>query len=91
MYLEESQDPTKTVLQWATQCFQIIRTMVLRMESFWAYIEKQWMLKVDMWLIGNRHLLHAGQDTNAEIESYHRNMKAILRALKSRLVGRRID
>jgi hypothetical protein len=64
--------------------------MVLGAETFWAYVEKQWMPKVDMWLTGNRHLLHVGQDTNATIESYHGNMKAVLRALKSRLVGRRV-
>jgi hypothetical protein len=61
--------------------------MVSGAESFWAYIEKQWMPKVDMWLIGNRHLPQAGQDTNAMIESYHGNMKAVLKASKSHLVG----
>jgi hypothetical protein len=42
--------------------------------------------KLDMWLTGNRHLPHAGQDTNAAIESYHGNMKAVLKASKGRLV-----
>lgn len=44
------------------------------------YMEKQWMPKLDMWITNNRHLLHAGQDTNVAIESYHSNMKAILMA-----------
>jgi hypothetical protein len=65
--------------------------MVSGAESFWAYIEKQWMPKVDMWLIGNRHLPQAGQDTNAMIESYHGNMKAVLKASKSHLVGWHLD
>jgi hypothetical protein len=47
--------------------------------------------KLDMWLTGNHHLPHAGQDTNAAIESYHGNMQAVLRASKGRLVGRRVD
>jgi hypothetical protein len=49
------------------------------------------MPKVDMWLTSNRHLPHVGQDTIAAIESYHGNMKAVLKASKSRLVGRRVD
>jgi hypothetical protein len=49
------------------------------------------MPKVDMWLSGNQHLPHAGQDTSTAIESYHGNMKAVLRASKSRLVGQRMD
>jgi hypothetical protein len=53
MYLEESRDSTKTVSQWTTQCFQNIRTMVSGAEAFWAYVEKQWMPKLDMWLTGN--------------------------------------
>jgi hypothetical protein len=91
MYLEESRDPTKIVLEWVRQCFQNIRTMVSGVEAFWVYVEKQWMLNLDMWLTGNQHLPHAGQDTNAAIESYHDNMKAVLRASKGRLVGRCVD
>jgi hypothetical protein len=49
------------------------------------------MPKVNMRFIGIRHLPHARQDINAAIESYHGNMKAIFKASKSRLVGRRID
>jgi hypothetical protein len=49
------------------------------------------MPKLDMWLTCNQHLPRAGQDTNMAIESYHGNMKAILKASKGRLVGRRMD
>jgi hypothetical protein len=49
------------------------------------------MPKLDMWLTGNQNLPHVGQDTNAAIESYHGNIKAVLRASKSRLVKRRVD
>lgn len=49
------------------------------------------MLKLDMWLTNNQYFPHSGQDTNAAIESYHGNMKAILRASKGRFVRCRID
>jgi hypothetical protein len=65
--------------------------MVLGVEAFWAYVEKQWMPKLDMWLICNLHLPHAEQDTNVATESYHDKMKAVLRASKGRLIGRRVD
>jgi hypothetical protein len=42
-----------------------------------------------MWLTGN--LPHVGQDTNAAMESYYDNMKAVLRASKGRLVRHRVD
>jgi hypothetical protein len=63
--------------------------MVSRVEAFWAYVEKQWMPKLEMWLTGN--LPHVGQDTNAAMESYYDNMKAVLRASKGRLVRHRVD
>jgi hypothetical protein len=49
------------------------------------------MPKLDMWLIDNGYLPHAGQDTNTAIESYCSNMKAVLKASKGRLVGRGMD
>lgn len=49
------------------------------------------MPKADMWVIGNRNIPHAGQDTNAAIESYHSSMKAILKASRGRFFGRRVD
>ena len=49
------------------------------------------MPKLDMWFTGNQNLPHVGQDTSAAIESYHGNMKAELRASKSRLVGCWVD
>jgi hypothetical protein len=54
-------------------------------------VEKQWMPKLDMWLTDNRHLPYTGQDTNAAIESYHGNMKAVLRASKGPLIERCVD
>jgi hypothetical protein len=66
-------------------------TMVSGAEAFWAYVEKQWMLKLDIWLTDNQHRPYAGQDTNVAIESYHGNMKAVFRASKSRLVRRQVD
>jgi hypothetical protein len=50
-----------------------------------------WLPKLSMWIMDNRHIPHAGQDTNAAIESYHSNMKGMLKASRSRLIGRRVD
>ena len=44
-----------------------------------------------MWIVGFRNLPYVGQDTNAAIESYHGYMKSILKAERSRMVGRRVD
>jgi hypothetical protein len=44
-----------------------------------------------MWLTGLRNIPHAGQDTTAAIESYHGNMKAILKQSHDKLKGRRVD
>ncbi len=44
-----------------------------------------------MWCVGARKIPHAGQNTNAAIESYHSNLKSILNSAKGRFVGRRMD
>ena len=44
-----------------------------------------------MWVMDNRHILHTRQDTNAAIESYNSNMKAMLKAPQSHLVGHQVD
>jgi hypothetical protein len=64
--------------------------MVSRVENFRTYVEKQWMLKLNMWLTGNKHLPQATQDMKATIESYHGKMKTVLRASKSCFIGRRM-
>lgn len=44
-----------------------------------------------MWCVGARRIPHAGQNTNAAIESYHSNLKNILHLAKERFVGRRMN
>jgi hypothetical protein len=44
--------------------------------------------KFEMWVMGNCNLPYVGQDTNIVIESYHANMKATLKVVKSRLLGK---
>jgi hypothetical protein len=41
--------------------------------------------------MGNWNFPYAGQDTNATIESYHANLKAILRTTKSQFSKRHVD
>ena len=91
MHIEESPIPSLTVNQYVQMRFETLKTLVTGAQAFWAYVEKQWMGKTDMWVTGNRHIPHAGQDTNAAIESYHANTKAVLKADKARLSGRRLD
>jgi hypothetical protein len=59
--------------------------------SFFEYFTKQWIRKADMWVTGFRNIPHAGQDTNAVVESYHANMKAMLATERRRMHGRRMD
>ena len=91
MYIEESPDSRLSVLDYVKARFARLKTLVSGAAAFWAYIEKYWMMKPEMWVTGNRHIPHAGQDTNAGIESYHGHTKATLKAEKSRLDGRRLD
>ena len=44
-----------------------------------------------MWVTGFYNILHARQDTNAAIESYHVNMKAMLACDRQRFHERRMD
>ncbi len=60
-------------------------------QTFWSYIILEWVLKCEMWVMGNWNLPYVGQDTNATIKSYHANLKATLRMAKSQLFGRCAD
>jgi hypothetical protein len=91
MYLFESPDPSKTVFEYARQYFDWLKTLVAGAQAFWTYVKRTWLPKLPMWVMGNRHIPYTGQDANVEIESYHLNMKATLKASRSCLVGRRVD
>lgn len=79
------------IFSWARRCYERLKTSVPTADAFWSYVDKEWLPKIRMWVTGFRNIPHAGQDTNAAIESYHGNMKAVLRASRGRLVGRRVD
>ena len=59
--------------------------------AFMNYINELWRAKIPMWCVGARRIPHAGQNTNAAIESYHSNLKSVLNSAKERFVGRRMD
>lgn len=44
-----------------------------------------------MWVTGFQNVLHANHNTNATVESYHSNMKVVLKSSKARFIGRQID
>jgi hypothetical protein len=83
--------PPWTILGWAYECYKHMKHTIKNSEAFWDYFDKEWIPKMSMWITGNRHIPHAGQDTNAAIESYHSTMKSVLRASWGKLVGRRVD
>lgn len=91
MYIEDSLDPTKTLIKYIRARFERLKTLVVEAQAFWAYVDKHWMGKIEMWSMGNMHLPHVGQDTNTGIESYHGNTKAVLKAKTTELDGRRLD
>ena len=76
---------------WAKSCLQQLVTEIPAAYDFWAYFQKEWGNNTSSWVVGNRNLCYAGQDTNAAIESYHANLKATLRQSKGRYHGRRVD
>jgi hypothetical protein len=59
--------------------------------DFIHYFEETWSGKTAMWVIDNRNFPHCGHDTNAAIESYHANLKLILRESRQKLNGIRMD
>jgi hypothetical protein len=60
-------------------------------QTFWLYVILEWVPKCKMWVMGNHNLPYTDQDTNVAIESYHANLKMILKTTKSRLFGRQVD
>jgi hypothetical protein len=77
--------------QWALQQLDRIRREQPRSEKFLKYMDEHWRGKVDMWCILLRNVPHAGQNTNAGIESFHANLKSILVMSKQRYCGRSMD
>jgi hypothetical protein len=78
-------------IRWALSQLDIITYTKPRSAAFMLYIDEFWREKMSMWCIGARRIPHAGQNTNASIESYHSNLKNILNSTKERFVGRRMD
>ena len=78
-------------VDWALQQLDRITTTRPRSAAFMKYMNHIWRSKASMWCVGARKIPHAGQNTNAAIESYHSNLKNILSSTKERFVGRRMD
>lgn len=75
----------------AKEKFIELKTKYPNAKLFMVYFEDTWMGKIEMWVTGNRNIPHANQDTNAAVENYHGNLKAILRTSRQRFGGRRCD
>jgi hypothetical protein len=80
-----------SLLDWAKESYASVKCSIPAATAFWKYFDKEWIPKAKMWLTGVRNIPHAGQDTTAAIESYHGNMKAVLKQTRGKLKGRRVD
>ena len=78
-------------VQAARERFQHIKAKYPQAKAFFAYFETHWIPKIEMWVKAFRNMPHANQDTNAAVESYHANLKAILRWSRQKFDGRRVD
>jgi hypothetical protein len=81
----------QNAVEYAKQGYEDLKLQFPQAVGFFEYFTKQWMGKVDMWVTGFRNIPHAGQNTNAAVESYHANMKAMLATERWRFHGRRMD
>ena len=64
------------------EIFEFIKDKYPQAKAFFLYFEKTWISKIKMWIKGSRNIQHANQDTNAAVESYHANLKAIFRTFR---------
>lgn len=78
-------------VDWALSQLDSISNSRPLATSFMKYMNEVWRAKTPMWCVGARRIPHAGQNTNAAIESYHCNLKSVLNSAKERFVGRRMD
>ena len=79
------------LVDWVLQQFDKITNTRPRSAAFMKYMNDTWRSKASMWCMGAKRIPHAGQNTNAAIESYHSNLKNILNSSKERFVGKRMD
>ena len=66
--------------------FEYLKARYPQAKVFLNYFEKTWMHKIKMWVRGYWNMPHANQDTNVVVESYHANLKAILKSSRQNLV-----
>ncbi len=79
------------VILWAKQQIHLLATRYPNATRFMKYLQKHYLHKAAMWCVGNCNIPHAGQDTNASIESYHANIKWILFCSRKKLTGCKMD
>lgn len=78
-------------IEWAHQQLDNLVATRPTATVFMKYIIDHWRGKAHMWCTRYRSIPHAGQNTNAAIESYHGNLKSILHSAKEKFNGRRMD
>lgn len=84
--------PTRTEMNSrARSHIQDLAKDIPKATEFWVYFQKEWGTNTLSGVVGDRNLCYAGQDTNATIESYHTNLKAMVRQSKGCYHSRRVD
>jgi hypothetical protein len=76
---------------WAKSEAERVANELIVVEALWRDVKLEWLAKTKMWVVGNRNIPYARQDTYAVIENYHTNLKATLHSLKGRFHERRVD
>lgn len=61
--------------EWAKVELAKVANEIPIVDSFWSYINSEWLQKTNMWVVGNYNMPYVGQDTNATIENYYTNLK----------------
>ena len=74
MYGNES-DVDNDLLDWALQQLDKMTNTKPQSTTFTRYMNHTWKAKTTMWYVGARRIPHAGQNTNATIDSYYSNLK----------------
>jgi hypothetical protein len=73
------------------QKFDDLKLQFPQLVEFLIYFKKQWVSKMHMWMTSFQNVLHAGQDTNATVESYYTSTKTTMNGARQKFQGRQMD
>ena len=68
-----------SLLDWVKESYAFVKRSISVASMFWKYFDKECIPNAKMWLTRLRNIPHTNQDTTTAIESYHENMKVVLK------------